>query len=349
MVFKQQTYRTTVGVHTGMSPSRIVHQPQQPSIWELSVGTSRASCMGCLNPMCMKFLPGELRLSDERVNEVPIEIDDYVCPTNAIVWERGKHTPTIVANRCINCGICARRCPSGAIYSDGTSAVIHFGDKEVDFRPSTPENTEVHERQIQELLDCPHLGQYCSIDDASIENVYTKLIDQKTGIQFPNLIVRNFFLVLGNRCTIPRRGLVFFRADGIIESKDNFGLIEVEFHNEILEQPRAILDDIAVLHSRYGIEKNLIKPFIVVLEFPNLRTEYWRVLKDIRAVLDIRIHSLTLGALCILTWSFLNVSLESTDFYADIDTPSIRQEIERLCGKVQLPDIAGRAVFGPTK
>ena len=58
-----------------MSPSRIVHQPQQPSIWELSVGTSRASCMGCLNPMCMKFLPGELRLSDERVNEVPIEID----------------------------------------------------------------------------------------------------------------------------------------------------------------------------------------------------------------------------------------------------------------------------------
>jgi len=120
-------------------------------------------------------------------------------------------------------------------------------------------------------------------------------------------------------------------------------------HKDALEAPRAILDDIAVLSSRYGVGKDEVMPFIVSLEFPNIRTEYWRVVKDIKDVLDIRIYSLTLGALCLLVWSFNEIPIGTMDFYADIDNPSIKAEVERLCGTGELPKLSSYAVFEPIK
>jgi hypothetical protein len=161
--------------------------------------------------------------------------------------------------------------------------------------------------------------------------------------------VRNFFLVLGNQCVIRRRGDIYFRIDAIISDKPVIGVAEVEFCKDTLESPRAILDDIAVLSSRYEIEKVKIKPFIISLEFPNIRTEYWRVIKDIHDVLGIRIHSLTLGALCILAWSFAPVPIGGVDFYANIDAPSIKTAVEKACGGGKIPDISSIAVLEPTK
>jgi ferredoxin len=295
----------------------------------------------------MRFMPDELRLSDTRLSEFPIDIDDSVCPTNALLWERGNTTPTVVAERCINCGICARRCPVGAIYSNGNSAVVHKGEPEVEFRPATPDNIELHRLQMSELIGCQHIGKYLEISDSSIHTLYDKLATQRTEAQFPNHIVRNLFLVLKNQCIIRRRGDNYFRIDAIIEDSPVIGIAEVEFHKDSLESPRAILDDIAVLSSRYGIEN--IKPFIVSLELPNLRTEYWRVVKDIKDVLGIRIHSLTLGALCTLSWMFSSVPIGIVDFYADVELPSIKSGVEAVLVGTQIPDITGHAVFEPTK
>jgi len=144
-------------------------------------------------------------------------------------------------------------------------------------------------------------------------------LENNKQVHNPNLIIRNLFIALGNQCIIRRRGDVYFRIDSIIEDSPTIGIAEVEFHKDSLESPRAILDDIAVLSSRYGIDKHQIKPFIVSLEFPNIRTEYWRVIKDIKDTLGIRIHSLTLGALCILSLEAPAVPIGAVDFYANID------------------------------
>lgn len=348
-VFKQQTNRATVGIRVVDAPELIRHNIQQPSVYEFNGRSCVSSCVGCFNPLCMRFMPDELRLSDERLIEFPVDVDDSVCPLNALLWERGNPTPIVVTERCINCGICARRCPLGAIYSNGVSAVIHTGERGVEFRTATPENIEVHNSQMRELEDCRHIGQYLEIDEDSVGVLYGKLAEQQTEAQFPNLIVRNLFLVLGNQCIIRRRGDVYFRIDAIIEDNTVIGVVEVEFHKDTLEPPRSILDDIAVLASRYGIEKQRIKPFIVLLEFPNLRTEYWRVIKDIKDVLGIQVHSITLGALCTLVWRFSNAPIGSFNFYADINAPTIKQGVESLCAGVELPGINGHAVFEPTK
>lgn len=276
-------------------------------------------------------------------------MEDFVCPTNALLWERGSLTPTIVAEHCINCGICARRCPVGAIYSNGNAAVIHSGEGSVTFEPATPDNITRHNEQIRRLSRGQHTGRFLNVTEETVSVLYRKLAEQQTDAQFPNLIVRNLFLVLGNRCIIRRRGDVYFRIDAILEDTPSVGIVEVEFHKDSLESPRAILDDIAVLSARYNIDKRTIKPFIISLEFPNIRTEYWRVIKDIRNVLDIRIHSLTLGALCMLVWGCSDFSIGTADFYADVDSPSIKDAVKAIGSIEYIPDLGSLAVLEPKK
>jgi ferredoxin len=297
----------------------------------------------------MKFAPQELVLTDGRLSDFPADMDDSVCPTNAHLWERGDQIPTINAEHCINCGICARRCPIGAIYSKGGTAVIHSGEKEVQFRPATPDNIAIHNEQLLGLNACQHKGRYLDVTKATVSVIYEKLAAQQTDAQFPNLIVRNLFLVMGNQCIIRRRGDVYFRIDAIVEDSPIIGIAEVEFHKDSLESPRAILDDIAVLSARYEIDQHQIKPFIISLEFPNIRTEYWRVIKDIKDVLGIRIHSLSLGALCMLAWRFSDIPIGAVDFYADVDSPTIKSAVEAVCGVRKITELGDYAVLEPKK
>lgn len=351
-VFKQQTNRDSIGINGILDQSfsqLIHHHPGEPSTYETHGKIYRSSCLGCLSPVCMRFASDELKLSDGRLNEFPADADDTVCPLNAIIWERGARTPSIVAERCINCGICARRCLMGAIYSNGETAVIHSGESEVVFLPLSHENSKAHSIQLDTLSSTVHVGQFVVPSKTAIVNLYTRLGEQPTEAQFPNLITRNLFLVQGNQCIIRRRGDVYFRIDSIVADPPTIGVAEIEFQKDSLESPRAILDDIAVLSSRYGIGKEEIKPFIISLEFPNIRTEYWRVLKDIKDVFGIRIHSLSLGALCLLAWSFKKVPIGAMDFYADIDKPSIKGEVERLCCLDQLPALHSYAAFESKK
>jgi len=351
-IFKQLTKRETVGILNVEIPRSILQRPQKPSIYDIGGEKRVSSCLGCLNPRCMKFSPAELQIDTEQFADFPLDLNDSVCPLGAIIWEKDSLTPRIIQDQCINCGICARRCPFGAIFSKGEVAVIHSGEKEISFVEANMQNKEAQNTQIASLLECHHRGQYLIPSECSISNLYDRLDQINTEAQFPNLIVRNLFLVLGNRCIIRRRGDVYLRIDAIITDKSSVGIAEVDFHKDSLEGPRAILDDIAVLSSRYQISKDAIIPFIISLEFPSRRTEYWRVIKDISKVLKIKIHSLTLGALCVLVWSNMDVFISNVDFFADSSSPSIREKVLKHLGLTIGPSelaAASYAVFAPKR
>jgi ferredoxin len=349
-IFKQLASRSLIGISRNPIDVEVIHHiVGKPSSYERNGKRYICSCLSCQNPKCMKFDQSELKISNDKLSEFPADLNDAVCPMNAIQWERNNKTPTIFAEHCINCGICARRCPVGAIYSDGNSAAINCLETDIDFVSTTDKNVAAHKTQIDKFSLCKHVGSFFDITDDTIGSIYDKLRRQQTDAQFPNLIVRNMLIVLGNRCIIRRHGDVYFRIDAIAENANTIGIVEVEFNKESLESPRAILDDIAVLSARYGISKEQIKPFIVSLEFPNIRTEYWRVIKDINAVLGVKIHSLSLGAVCILTSCFSLMPIEMVDFYADIDSASIKNGIKSLTKIETLENISGRAIFEPQK
>lgn len=349
LVYRQQTSREHIGLITIDTPLHVHHHSGKASTYEDGGCTHNASCVGCHNPPCLRFSPDELKLTEPRLRKFPVDADDSVCPVNAIVWEREERVPKILSERCINCGICARRCPFGAIFSDGKTGIINNDEAEVTFVPVTDDTMRYHLSQAVLARSNCHTGQYAAPTADYIDSVYEKLEKVQIGTQFPNLLVRNLLIVLGNKCIIRRRGDVYFRVDAIISDDDMIGISEIGFRRDSLESPRAILDDIAVLSARYGLDKREIKPLVVLLEFPNSRTEYWRVIKDIKEVLDIRIHSLTLGALCLLVWSFRDISIRSMDFYADMDESSIRMEVGRLCGLGGLPKLSNHAVLEPIK
>ncbi len=197
-VFKQQTNRDSVGILANEAPAHILHRFRKPSTYVVDGCQYKSSCIGCLNPRCIRFSADELKLPNPCLSGFPVDADDAVCPMNAIVWERGAKTPTILSERCINCGICARRCPFGAIYSDGAAGIVHFGEANVSFEAADPKTINQHETQINAVSECYHSGCYLEPSDSFLDAVYEKLRTMQTEAQFPNLITRNFLVIQMN-------------------------------------------------------------------------------------------------------------------------------------------------------
>jgi ferredoxin len=348
-ILRQKSIRSKVGIFEATIPNIIYHKPLSPSLCFCEDQQILMSCLGCIKPKCMFFSSKELQLEGREFSKFPYDQDNLVCPLNAITWEREKAAPSINRERCINCGICAKRCPVGAIYSNGSIAVIHSENENITFVPISRDSIKLHANQIKSFSAVQHQGQYLKVSSDNISILYNKLSKQQIGMQFSNIIIRNLLLVLGSRAAISRRGDVNFRIDGIAEDQETVAVLEVEFGNDFLGPPRSILDDIAVLNSRYGINIDKINPLIVFLEFPNIRTEYWRVIKDIRQVLGVKINSITFGALCALIWGFRQIGVGKIKSYADIDTPSISKAMTILNLGQELPIIEEFAVFKPLR
>jgi len=312
---------------------KIHYSPGKQPVWVTINNEYVTSCIGCDFSRCMKYNSDELELRNESLKSFPTDTNNLVCQTNAIFFKNGDNTPTINEKSCIMCGICVSRCPIGAIYLGKNTAIISKSNEYVVFEKNSPSIKQKQHNQISKLLTVKKEGKMIVENDELISSIYDKIRNSIYDSQFPNLFTRNLFIETENRCYVRRRGDVYFRIDGLLEFLDCVGIAEIEFKNEVMGSPRSILDDIAVLSSRYDVKKEYIKSYIVSLEFPNMRTEYWRVINDISNVLNIKINSLTIGTLLLLVWNFVKVDFSTIDFYADVESPSIMSCIENILGR----------------
>ena len=95
-------------------------------------------------------------------------------------------------------------------------------------------------------------------------------------------------------------------AVGFSRSERPF-VAEIETGVGVLESPRALLEDVAVLHSRYGYQVDGIDPVSIILAFPNVRSEYYQVTRDIEKVLGLRCRTITVGFLVAMLWNFMKL------------------------------------------
>ena len=78
------------------------------------------SCVGCGTAPCMEKQASELTLPGA-IEAYPGDPSLEVCPTRALEWDTKARAVTVLTDACIGCGLCASRCPYGAISLAGGS------------------------------------------------------------------------------------------------------------------------------------------------------------------------------------------------------------------------------------
>lgn len=251
------------------------------------------SCLGCANAPCMEKAETELTLFGQ-LDEFPGDPSRDVCPTKAVRWVKEKMVASVAASDCIGCGLCISRCPYGAMRMlDGTTAHVATED---------PDKLIVAGWTERDHPTVKSSGSIAALDSpagANLSRTVASLDDART-----NLLVRNLLNEVGMNARTRRRGDTNIRIDAVGFSRQGKPFVaEIELGQAVLESPRALLEDVAVLHARYGYEVRGIDPISIILSFPNVRSDYYQVIRDIEKVLDVRCRTVTIGALVALLWN----------------------------------------------
>jgi ferredoxin len=266
------------------------------------------TCLGCKDAPCMTLAVGETALP-EVLSDFPGDPAKEICPTRAMSWNEGGHTILVNADGCIGCGLCVARCPYGAIsLSAEGKAIVETSD------PDGLTATCGNESNPAEHAKPERVGQVGTVGSPALRGMPNSVagLGDLESTQF----VRNLLIACGIECRTRRRGDTNVRMDGVLGLADGrLGVLEIELGNAPLESPRALLEDVAVLHGRYGIEVKQIDPVSVILGLPNARSEYFQVIADIEKVLGVRCRTLTIGSLLVVLWQFQTIDRFPDDLF----------------------------------
>ena len=278
----------------GADVREVLFEPDERTTILLDDGRAGAgSCLGCGTPPCIEKHPSEFGL--------PGALDNYpgdpsldVCPTRAIQWNAEKAIARVLITDCIGCGLCVSRCPYGAIsLTKGLTAHVEMTD---------PDSLITTREGHGEHATPKRSGQIASLDApaaAKLPATVDGLTDTRAA-----LLIRNLLNEIGLNARVRRRGDTNMRIDAVGFSRSERPFVsEIELSAGVLESPRALLEDVAILHARYGYAVADIDPVSIILSLPNVRSEYYQVIRDIEAVLGLRCRTITIGALIALLWS----------------------------------------------
>ncbi len=255
------------------------------------------TCCRCKNKSCAFY--SEQELKTEKFAQFPKNPSNRVCPTNAIQFD-DNGVASISSNNCINCGLCLYRCQFAAIQFNPQKGKCYINNNiDGNIVTCTDDEQDDFINQSQQLpLEItyePITIKFATNYSTEIKNYVASFSD------ISEIIVRNTFLNLGLKCNVNARGNVHTRTEFFAEDGIFIIIGESEIKNaDTLSVNRRILDDIAVLISRYGYSKSNIIPLSVLNGLPNKRTDYYEVIKDIKNILGIQINTVTYHILFIL-------------------------------------------------
>ena len=294
VVHKGRRAAGTFARHYSADVADVHYAPGKRTAVMLADGREGAgSCLGCGNAPCMEKDESELTLFGT-LDAFPGDPSRDVCPTKAIRWHGENAAAIVVTDDCIGCGLCVSRCPYGAIsLGDGLTASVETAN---------PDGLVVAGATKGEHPEVKRSGQIATLDAPAAGNLPAKVAALDDGRT--TLFVRNLLNEIGLNARTRRRGDTNVRIDAVGFSRSERPFVaEIETGVGVLESPRALLEDVAVLHSRYGYAVDGIDPVSVILSFPNVRSEYYQVIRDIEKVVGLRCRTITVGALIALLWN----------------------------------------------
>lgn len=132
-------------------------------------------------------------------------------------------------------------------------------------------------------------------------------------------LIEKLIVSMNGNIRYPRIGDNNERFDAFIEFCEYDSVVEIEIPSTaILDAPRNLLDDYAIMLSRNKMTKKPIIPLVICWDLPNKRSDYWNVIQDIRKVLNLQIKTISIPALALHYWSKTKLDLLN-EYYLDIE------------------------------
>lgn len=254
-------------------------------------------CCRCKDRSCASYSDKELK--SEKFSQFPKNPSKRVCPVNAIEFD-SEGVASINDNDCIHCGLCVYRCPFAAIQFNPSKGECSINDEIKAY--VVPCSISEQNSFIGKSDAIP-----CEISFAPITTTFATSYSQGIKVggnsfsDISEIVVRNTLLNLGCKCNVNAQGNQHTRTEFFAETGDAIIIGESEITNtDTLSVNRRILDDMAVLISRYGYSKDSIIPLSVINGLPNKRTDYYEVIKDIKNILGVQINTVTYHILFML-------------------------------------------------
>ena len=295
-----------------------------------------SACLRCANPPCISFSRIETEVS---FLDSPGNPNIDVCPVDAI-HQNSVGLPEINHDKCISCDICLCRCPVRAIRYDkaGKLKVATFINAEV----FTSCSLDTQKQNLSRLQNTD-LKIHHTLDAKRLSKAIGEINQHcRSNTHMRNIIARNLLICLGLRAQSAVTGDTNMRLDLLFQFEEAIGISEVEF-NAPVESPRDILDGFAVVSNRHGQKKPNLTALILLDEFPNHRSDFYRMIDDIKTVLAVEIKVISITSLLALIWSGIKYAgnikpLE--DFVISHKRPTISPQMRKYIGEKSMLQIA---------
>jgi Fe-S-cluster-containing hydrogenase component 2 len=309
----------------GPPPKLIVYETGGPNTVKFADGSSAvAACIGCEDRPCHRY--SEEELAQSPLGGFPLDKAQQVCPTNVVSPDGAGGLPNIKADGCIMCGVCVARCPVGAIFIDSRKGAVVQTETNERFVEASKDQIREIEGTRAAFASVVRKGIMVQETDSVVETIGQRNERALAAItRYPDVLARNLLTTLGANAVMRRTGVTSMRMDILQQTVDGYpGIVEVEFGDEaVLDAPRDILDDVAVMVARHGWSRGKFHTAIITDLLPNRRSEYWRIVADIQRVTDVRVLTISMLSLMFAVWRQHKLTRSMCDlFYADEQTKS---------------------------
>lgn len=286
--------------------------------------TISGCCCNCKDKPCLKYKNAEF--FSAFFNSFPHNSSSRVCPVDALEFEN--NSMKIDSNKCIGCAICLFRCPYSAIAYDADNGKCFIQQNDIKIH----ETITKQEQQIELFSLLPKTIEYEYILQPFISEASLNISNVP---DFSDIIVRNYLINMNLHCNSYAKGNQHNRISFFAENDNLYIIGENETSNDTLSVSRRLLDDLAVLVSRYSTPTDKITPLAVLNRLPNKRTDYYEVIEDIKKVLNIQISTITFSGLFILNLFNIQLSIEDfKQFILDKSNLSIVPYLQKYIPKI---------------
>ncbi|HYY92033.1 MAG TPA: 4Fe-4S binding protein, partial [Candidatus Dormibacteraeota bacterium] len=274
---------------------------------------------------------GENEFSHLPLDGFPVDKIEQVCPTDVVSPDGAGGLPKVRSEGCIMCGVCVARCPVGAIFIDPLKGAVVQVTTNNRFIEVPPGQDEEVTRTRFAFSSVERDGIMIQESDSVVKTISMRS-DRvvRTNVRYPTLLTRNLLRALGASAAAGRVGVSSMRMELLHKTVDGHrGVVEAEFGDEAgLDVPRQILDDVAVLVARHDWALGEFQTAVVLDVLPNRRSDFWRIIGDIRKVTRVNVLTISLLSLMLAVWRQKKLTRKMCEqFYTDEQTESYLMDV----------------------